>query len=155
MTMTLGFDAYEYLEAMLDNAGANAVLAAIAKHAKAPIRAGRFVGDDTYDIVEIDRDGTMSAPSDVTAIQTAIKKAGKYVDWPNDAAPEGVPPIILPGPGWNVATLLAEPAMKALVAEERFCRDIYGTDRGRIWMDARGKKLLAVADKHRLISVFR
>jgi len=154
MTMTLGFDAYGYLEAVLDPARASAVFAAIAKHAKQPIRAGRYV-DGNYDIVEIDRSGAISTPIDVAAIRTAIGSVHNYVDWRNDEAPEGVPPIILPGGGWNVAALMAEPAMQALVAEERFCRDIYGSDRGRIFMDARGKKLLAVADKHRLITVFR
>jgi len=155
MTMTLGFDAYDYLEVVLDELGASAVLAAIAKHASGgPIRVGRYV-DDNYDLVEIDRTGAISTPSDVAAIRTAIKQVHNYVDWPNEEAPEGVPPIILPGSGWDIAALLAEPAMQMLVEAERFCRDIYGSDRARVFMDELGGPLLDVAEQHRLITVFR
>lgn len=154
--MTLGFDAVEYLEAVLDKPGARKVLVAMAKHApKKPIRVGHYVGDDTYDVQELDADGTTAAPKDLSAILAAIKKAGKYVDWPYDGAPEGVPPIILPGAGWDLDALVAEPAWKKLVKAERLCAMTYGTDRAKVWLDARGKKLLRVAEKHRLVLVYR
>ncbi len=155
MTMTLGFGAHGYLARSVGADGVNHLLIAFGKHAPdgKPIRIGIW-GEDSYDVLECGTAKIVGVPADLAVVQAAIKKAG-VASWANDDAPEGLQTLILPGTGWNDEALREAPAIQTLFDTNAFIVDLQDTKRARIFVDAQGKKILAVADKHRLLCVFR
>lgn len=155
MTMTLGFGAHDYLARSVGEDGVNELLIALGKHAPdgKPIRIGSWAAE-AYNVLECGPDGVVGVPADLAVVQAAIKKAG-FASWANDDAPEGLQTLILPGTGWNDEALRDEPAIQMLFDNNAFIVDLQDTKQARIFVDAQGKRILAVADKHRLLCVFR
>lgn len=152
MTMTLGFDAFGYFEALFDERVAREIFAALAKHAPVqPLRIARY-GSGGYSVSEIGTDGVERQCDEAAAISAAIADAS-FVDWPNTEAPLGVEPILLPGSGWDLAALSAEPIIKSEDVAYYFAAGEAGA--ARIMLDARCDALLDVAEAHRLVLVFR
>lgn len=152
MTMTLGFDVGGFLDAVLDADTTEALLRALARHAPAgPLRYGRDT--DVLEIVELDRDGSASTPGDADAVRADVAAVGSYAVWGNDEAPLGVGPLILPGGGWDLDALHADPALRAEAVRWHVDR-VFTSDVARPYFD-RGHDLLDVAERHRLILVLR
>lgn len=155
MTMTLGFGTYDHLTRAMGDTGAREVLAVFAKHAPngVSIRAGAY--GEPYKVFECTRDGVVVEPADLADVQAAIAKAG-YASWANDDAPEMLPRIILPGTGWDSNALLEEDAILRLCDADAFITEFMGTDQARGYASTgSAKKVLAAAEKHRLITIFR
>lgn len=151
MTMTLGFDVGGFFEALFDADTTDALLRALARHAPAGLRCARY--DRRYEIVELDREGGRREPDDADEIRAAIAAAGSYAVWANSDAPLGVGPLIVPGSGWDLAALHREAGVRAEPVRWHV-DEVFASDRARPYFDE-GQALIDVAERHRLLLVFR
>lgn len=150
MTMTLGFDALGYLEALFDEETAHEIVATLAKHApRKPLRVARY-GRDGYVVSEV-ADGKSSPSKDAT-IAAAIEGASG-VDWDNSDAPLGVSPILLPGRGWDLAALRKEKVIRS--EEVAFHWGASEAGKARELLGSECDAALDVAEEHNLVIVFR
>lgn len=153
MTMTLGLEFHGYVRwSRGDVALADEVLAAVARHLPGG-GALRFLRErgPADELLEVDAAGVRPV-SDAERLRAAIRAAGSYHVWPNDEAPLGIEPVILPGPGWDVAALCAEPALvRAQLGADHFADG----RRALPFFGERCAPLLDLAEAERFVLVFR
>lgn len=151
MTMTLGFNAHGYFEALFAEDVAQALIVALAKHAPGGrLRIGEF-SRDGYQIHEVDRTGKETPCAEREAIAAAIAEAS-YVSWANSDAPTASP-ILLPGTGWDLKALRTERVFEN--ERVKFHFEAAEIAKARPYFEASCAELFDVAEKHGLVLVFR
>ena len=153
MTMTLGFDAYGYFEALFDfdKDVVEALFGALAKHAPGKrLRMAHYTRNG-YRVSERDHAGKKTACADSAAIAAAIKKAS-YESWPNEDAPTSEP-ILLPGKGWAFEALRKERVFENENVAFHF--EAAEIAKARKHFEAKCAPLFDLAEKQHLLLVFR
>jgi hypothetical protein len=149
--MTLGFGVGFTLETNAEPADVDAALVTLARHSPVSlVRVVWFVAGGGDEVREVDADGRVRPAAETARILRAVDDAGGYLSWPSGDAPLWVPGLILPGGGWDVAALMATPAMRRLAASWRDIEDnVVCGDDVRLGPDA--DALLAVAARYHLL----